>query len=297
MTREEAINWLKEMKDTIELYNALSNSYTFDKFPQAIDMAISALTEHKDCTDFLCWLLEEIMDEENWEINAEADGEIIARKLKKLGLLDSKDGYYVRTPMYEALTEPSDLISHEEAWDMIESDLISRADAIEAVREVVIDNDAVEALKALPSAEQVTSKLKNPRDSLLTDDKDDSKEQKSKLDLISRADVLKYPIRLDHYDEVNGSRVFVYGVESVIEYVESLPSADAVPIEKYHELQHQFVMLGAAFADLTEVVRCKDCRHADECHKSVQYTRNEPRTVTMGYSPIEWCSHGERREP
>lgn len=45
-----------------------------------------------------------------------------------------------------------------------------------------------------------------------------------------------------------------------------------------------------------ELVRCKDCRHADECHKSVQYTRNEPRTVIIGYSPIEWCSHGERRE-
>ena len=44
------------------------------------------------------------------------------------------------------------------------------------------------------------------------------------------------------------------------------------------------------------VVRCKDCRHAHECHKSVQYTRNEPRTVTIGYSPIEWCSHGERRK-
>ena len=36
------------------------------------------------------------------------------------------------------------------------SDLISRADAIEAVREVVIDNDAVEALKALPSADRPT---------------------------------------------------------------------------------------------------------------------------------------------
>ena len=75
----------------------------------------SKLEPTKDCTDFLCWLLEEIMDEENWEINAEADGEIIARKLKKLGLLDSKDGYYIRTPMYEALTEPSDLISRAEA--------------------------------------------------------------------------------------------------------------------------------------------------------------------------------------
>lgn len=44
------------------------------------------------------------------------------------------------------------------------------------------------------------------------------------------------------------------------------------------------------------IVRCKDCRHADECHKSVQYTRNDPRTVTIGYSPIEWCSRGERSE-
>ena len=44
MTREEATRWLKEMKDTIELYNDLSKSYTFDKYPQAIDMAISALS-------------------------------------------------------------------------------------------------------------------------------------------------------------------------------------------------------------------------------------------------------------
>ena len=48
--------------------------------------------------------------------------------------------------------------------------------------------------------------------------------------------------------------------------------------------------------DAVPVVRCKDCRHANECHKSVQYTRNEPNTVTIGYSPIEWCSRGERRE-
>ena len=44
------------------------------------------------------------------------------------------------------------------------------------------------------------------------------------------------------------------------------------------------------------VVRCKDCRHADECHKSVQYTRNEQNSVTIGYTKIDFCSHGERRE-
>lgn len=47
--------------------------------------------------------------------------------------------------------------------------------------------------------------------------------------------------------------------------------------------------------DAVEVVRCEDCRYANECSKSVQYTRNEPNTVTIGYSPIKWCSRGKRR--
>ena len=29
------------------------------------------------------------------------------------------------------------------------------------------------------------------------------------------------------------------------------------------------------------LVRCKDCRHAVECNKSVQYTRNEPNSVII----------------
>lgn len=73
-------------------------------------------------------------------------------------------------------------------------------------------------------------------------------------------------------------------------------SADTVSREHHDmeikELKHQI----KDQAEMVSVVRCKDCRHADECHKSVQYTRNEPRTVTMGYAPIDFCSHGERRE-
>lgn len=64
-------------------------------FPDMAIEALSADTERRaDCSNFLLWLLDEIMDEENWELNAVADGEIIARKLKKLGLLEVKDGYY-----------------------------------------------------------------------------------------------------------------------------------------------------------------------------------------------------------
>ena len=49
--------------------------------------------------------------------------------------------------------------------------------------------------------------------------------------------------------------------------------------------------------DFMPIVRCKDCRHANECRKIVQYARNEQNTVSMGYLPIEWCSRGERKEP
>ena len=51
----------------------------------------------RDCTDFIRWLMDEVMDEENWQMNAVANGEIICRKLKKLGMLDVVDGYYIKT--------------------------------------------------------------------------------------------------------------------------------------------------------------------------------------------------------
>lgn len=77
-------------------------------YKQAYEQEIMDTLAHdntKDCTKFLLWLLEEIMDEENWEMNAVADGEIIARKLKNLGLLEVKDGYYVRTSLTYGLQE------------------------------------------------------------------------------------------------------------------------------------------------------------------------------------------------
>lgn len=61
-----------------------------------------------------------------------------------------------------ALSEKTETLTHEEAWAEIEaSDLISRADAIEAVqdvdtRESVNVNEAVKAINALPSADRPT---------------------------------------------------------------------------------------------------------------------------------------------
>ncbi len=41
-------------------------------------------------------------------------------------------------------------------------------------------------------------------------------------------------------------------------------------------------------ADVVEVVRCKDCRHKDECNQYVLRNGDE--------CELAFCSHGERRE-
>lgn len=47
---------------------------------------------------------------------------------------------------------------------------------------------------------------------------------------IKRADVLAYPIRADHCDREHANEHFILGIESVLEYVEQLPTADVAPV-------------------------------------------------------------------
>lgn len=54
---------------------------------------------------------------------------------------------------------------------------------------------------------------------------------------IDREALLRSPIRIDNYDKENGNENFVFGIETVLEYAEHIPTADVV-----------------------EVVRCKDCK-------------------------------------
>lgn len=44
--------------------------------------------------EFAFWLAEQILDEEMWELNASAYGEIIARKLEKCGILKCVEEHY-----------------------------------------------------------------------------------------------------------------------------------------------------------------------------------------------------------
>ena len=56
----------------------------------------------------------------------------------------------------------------------------------------------------------------------------------SQGDLIRLSDLMKFPIRIDHYDKVNGNEHFVYGVETVLEYAENMPRVEAEPVVHAH---------------------------------------------------------------
>lgn len=50
--------------------------------------------------------------------------------------------------------------------------------------------------------------------------------------LIDLDELLKFPIRIDHYDKEHGNEHFVYGVETVLEYAENLPIVDSTQAVK-----------------------------------------------------------------
>lgn len=50
--------------------------------------------------------------------------------------------------------------------------------------------------------------------------------------LIDLDELLKFPIRIDHYDKEHGNEHFVYGVETVLEYAENLPIVDSTQVVK-----------------------------------------------------------------
>ena len=95
--------------------------------------------------------------------------------------------------------------------------------------------------------------------------------------LIDADKLKKYPIRINHYDKEHGNLDFVLGVESVMEYAETLPAVDAV-----------------------EVVRCKDCKFHDKdgnCdggmfYACVSFTEDG----IMRTEDNDFCSYGERKQ-
>ena len=47
---------------------------------------------------------------------------------------------------------------------------------------------------------------------------------------INLEELMKFPIRQNHYDKEHGNEHFIYGIETVLEYAEDLPAADVAPV-------------------------------------------------------------------
>lgn len=92
---------------------------------------------------------------------------------------------------------------------------------------------------------------------------------------ISKEDVLRFPIRSNHYDKKNGNEHFIYGVESVMEYIENIPPADVV-----------------------EVIRCKNCQHYIKEYHRCSLHSEEPDQYSTGFifemQEDDFCSCGEQ---
>ena len=58
---------------------------------------------------------------------------------------------------------------------------------------------------------------------------------------INREAIMKFPIRKDHCDKEHANEHFINGIESVLEYVENLPSADVAPVRHGRWVDKQLI--------------------------------------------------------
>lgn len=48
---------------------------------------------------------------------------------------------------------------------------------------------------------------------------------------IKREDLLKFPIRVDHYNKEHCSEDFISGIEFVMDFAQAIPAADVEPVK------------------------------------------------------------------
>ena len=97
---------------------------------------------------------------------------------------------------------------------------------------------------------------------------------------INLEELMKFPIRRNHYDKKHGNEHFIYGIETVLEYAENLPATE---------------IADAPTVDAAEVVRCKDCKYY-EIHKPKVLENCERNGYIIPMKPDDFCSYGERKD-
>lgn len=94
ISRQDAIEAIRKCE--IKEVGAMAESLLIEKAEAMTEIMMlpSADRPTVDCTDFITWLRDEVLNEELWNLNAVGYGEIIARKLTKLGAMECEDRYY-----------------------------------------------------------------------------------------------------------------------------------------------------------------------------------------------------------
>ena len=83
---------------------------------------------------------------------------------------------------------------------------------------------------------------------------------------INLEELMKFPIRRNHYDKEHGNEDFIYGIETVLEYAENLPAADVAPVRHGEWLYGDYYDIGDV---------CSECDWDSEMtHPSYRYCPN-----------------------
>lgn len=81
---------------------------------------------------------------------------------------------------------------------------------------------------------------------------------------VKRAAIMEFPIRKDHCDKERANEHFIFGIESVLEYVQNLPAADVAPVVHGRwKLLHK--------GDWTSVFVCSVCGRRETITESESY--------------------------
>lgn len=81
---------------------------------------------------------------------------------------------------------------------------------------------------------------------------------------VKRAAIMEFPIRKDHCDKERANEHFIFGIESVLEYVENLPAADVAPV-----VHGRWKLLRKG--DWTSVFVCSVCGRRETIAESESY--------------------------
>lgn len=98
---------------------------------------------------------------------------------------------------------------------------------------------------------------------------------------IEREELMKFPIRRNHYDKEHGNEHFIYGIETVLEYAENIPAADVAPVVHAEWLEAPFESIwpGDFDADGNFVVHTYMAWKCSRCGRRIsekQHPNKEP---------------------